>query len=177
LRLAALAAGAIALALHLRLMRRVLATGMRKDLGRAQRLMQIGWAGLALALLLALALVLGAPIEVFGRLFGIAVIGVWLLSFLFGILQRILPFLASMHAAQGQKRPPTPSALTVDRPLALHFGAHLAALALLAAATLVGDGLWAISLAAAAGTVGLAGALAFGLFFAILMRRLHRVAA
>jgi hypothetical protein len=176
LRLAALAAGAIALALHLRLMRRVLATGMRKDLGRAQRLMQVGWAGLALALLLALALVLGAPIEVFGRLFGIAVIGVWLLSFLFGILQRILPFLASMHAAQGQKRPPTPSALTVDRPLALHFGAHLAALTLLAFATLAGEGALAIGLAGAAGAIGLLGALAFGVFFGILMRRLRQAA-
>ena len=176
LRLAALAAGAVALALHLRVMRRTLATGMRKDLGRAQRLMQVGWAGLALALVLAVALVLGAPTAVFGRLFGIAVIGVWLLSFLFGILQRILPFLASMHAAQGQKRPPTPSALTVDRPLALHFVAHLSALALLAAATLAGEGALAIGLAAAAGAVGLLGALAFALFFGILMRRLRQAA-
>lgn len=168
LRLAALAAGAGALALHLRLMRRALATGMRKDLGRAQRLMQIGWGGLALALAIALAIVLGAPADRFGRLFGVAVVGVWLLSFLFGILQRILPFLASMHAAQGQKRPPTPSALTLERPLAWHFHAHLAALALLAAAA-VADSSW---LAAAAGAVGLAGALAFGWFFVVLMQRL-----
>ncbi len=170
LRLAALAAGAGALALHLRLMLRALASGMRKDLGRAQRLMQIGWGGLALALAIALAIVLGAPADRFGRLFGVAVIGAWLLSFLFGILQRILPFLASMHAAQGQKRPPTPSALTLERPLAWHFHAHLAALALLAAAA-VADSAW---LAAAAGAVGLAGALAFGWFFVVLMQRLRQ---
>ena len=51
------------------------------------------------------------------------------------MLQRILPFLASMHAAQDQRRSPTPSSLT-DGALAWHFGAHLAALALLAAAAL-----------------------------------------
>ncbi len=107
LRLAAIAAGTLALALHLQLMRRTLASGMRRDFGRALVLMRIGWGSLALALGLALALVLGAPAEIFGRLFGIAVIGGWLLSFLFGVLQRILPFLAAMHAARGQKRPPT----------------------------------------------------------------------
>ena len=83
LRLAAIAAGTLALALHLQLMRRTLASGMRRDFGRALVLMRIGWGSLALALGLALALVLGAPAEIFGRLFGIAVIGGWLLSFLF----------------------------------------------------------------------------------------------
>jgi hypothetical protein len=170
LRLAALGAGTLALGLHLQLMRQALATGMRRDFGRALVLMRIGWGSLVLSLMLALALVLGAPVETFGRLFGIAVIGGWLLSFLFGVLQRILPFLASMHAARGQKRPPTPSALTLDRPLAWHLRCHVAALGLLAAATVTA---WP-ALARAAALVGLAGALSFGLFFAVLMRRLQR---
>ncbi|MDP1647015.1 MAG: hypothetical protein Q8M01_02270 [Rubrivivax sp.] len=174
LRLAAIAAGTFALALHLQLMQQTLATGMRSDFGRALVLMRIGWGSLALALLLALALVLGAPAETFGRLFGIAVIGGWLLSFLFGVLQRILPFLASMHAARGQKRPPTPSALTLDRPLAWHLACHVAALALLAAATLAAAPALATALARAAALVGLAGALSFGTFFAVLLRRLQR---
>lgn len=173
LRLAAIGAGTLALALHLQLMRQTLATGMRRDLGRALVLMRIGWGSLALALGLALALVLGAPAETFGRLLGIAVIGGWLLSFLFGVLQRILPFLASMHAARGQKRPPTPSALTLDRPLAWHLACHVAALALLAAATLSA----APALATAAALVGLAGALCFGTFFAVLLLRLQRARA
>jgi hypothetical protein len=75
-----------------------------------------------------------------------------------------------MHAAQGQKRPPTPSALTLERPLAWHFHSHLGALALLAVAALA-DSAW---LAAAAGAVGLAGALAFGWFFVVLMQRLRQ---
>jgi hypothetical protein len=61
-----------------------------------------------------------------------AVLG-WLLSFLLGVLQRILPFLAAMHAAQGRRRPPTPSALTLSRALAWHAAAHALALLLLAA--------------------------------------------
>ena len=170
LRLAAIAAGTLALALHLQLMRRTLASGMRRDFGRALVLMRIGWGSLALALGLALALVLGAPAEIFGRLFGIAVVGGWLLSFLFGVLQRILPFLAAMHAARGQKRPPTPSALTLDRALAWHLRCHVAALAALAAATLAG----AAALAAAAALAGLAGALSFGVFFVVLMQRLRQ---
>ena len=181
LRLAALAAGALALALHLRLMRQALATGMRRDFGRARLLMRMGWGSLALALLLALALVLGAPIAGLDRLFGIAVVGGWLLSFLFGVLQRILPFLAAMHAASGRKqghprgqgRPPTPSALTLDRALGWHLVCHVAALGLLAAATLTAS----TALTTAAAWVGLAGALCFGAFFAVLMRRLQRARA
>jgi len=174
LRLAAIGAGTLALVLHLQLMRQTLAAGMRRDFGRALVLMRIGWGSLALALALGLALVLGAPAETVGRLFGIAVIGGWLLSFLFGVLQRILPFLASMHAARGQKRPPTPSALTLDRPLAWHLACHVAALVLLAAATLVAAPALAGVLATAAALAGLAGALCFGTFFAVLLRRLQR---
>lgn len=170
LRLAAIAAGTLALALHLQLMRQTLASGMRRDFGRALVLMRIGWGSLALALGLALALVLGAPVETFGRLFGIAVIGGWLLSFLFGVLQRILPFLAAMHAARGQKRPPTPSALTLDRALAWQLRCHVAALGALAAATATGSA----ALATVAALAGLAGALCFGTFFAVLLWRLRR---
>ncbi len=171
LRLGAIFAAALALGLHLQLMRQTLAGGMRRDFGRALVLMRIGWGSLGLALVLALALVLGAPAETFGRLFGIAVVGGWLLSFLFGVLQRILPFLAAMHAARGQKRPPTPSALTLDRALAWHLRGHVAALVALAVATVAGSA----ALAAAAALLGLAGALGFGAFFVVLLQRLRRV--
>ncbi len=173
LRLAALFVGALAWALHLRLMHGVLASGMRKDLGRSVWLMRLAWTSLGLALLLALALVLGASADTWGRLFGVLAVVGWLLSFLFGVLQRILPFLASMHAALGQRRPPTPSAMTLEQALAWHFGAHCAALLLLAGAAVFDRA----ELAAAAGAVGLVGALAFGLFFAVLVRRLLQATA
>ncbi|MCW5611583.1 MAG: hypothetical protein KIS83_13030 [Rubrivivax sp.] len=172
LRAAAAATGGLALAWHLLLMRRVLATGMRRDLGRSLRLMQLGWACAALALLLALAMAVaalhGAPVAAQGRALGVLLLVGWLLSFLLGVLQRVLPFLASLHAARGQRRPPTPSALTLDRALAWHARAHAAALVLLLAAAFA-DHPWLVATAAA---FGLAGALAFALFFGVLLRRL-----
>lgn len=172
LRIVAALLGLVALGLHLRLIRQVLATAMRRDLGRSLLLMKLGWAGAALSLLLALAAAVaaaaGLTLPWLDRLFGVVLIAGWLLSFLFGILQRILPFLASMHAAKGQRRPPTPSALTLDHALAWHTRAHGAALALLVVAALSDHAL----AAAAAGAVGLAGALAFALFFATLLKRL-----
>ena len=96
--------------------------------------------------------------------FGLCLIGVWLLSFLLGMLQRILPFLGAMHAAGTGRRAPTPSALTDDRALRIHFACHVAALAGLALAAAADSAL----LAAAAALVGAVGALAFCLFYATL---------
>ena len=169
LRIAALLAGALAVALHLWLMARALRTGMRRELGRSFRLVKIGWAGLAASLLLGLALVLELPLPRLSTWFGLCLIGVWLLSFLLGMLQRILPFLGAMHAAGTGRRAPTPSALTDDRMLAIHFACHVAALAGLALAV-AADSWW---LAAAAAAVGTAGALAFCLFYLTLLHRLR----
>jgi hypothetical protein len=151
---------------------------MRRHLGRSFALVRIAWAALVASLVLALALAPIVPFDAsFDRvatLFGFALIGGWLLTFLLGILQRIVPFLASMHAGQvstrGRGLPPTPSALTAEHPLAIHFICHLAALALLAFAIATGSAL-AVRAAAAVGT---AGALAFGVFFATVMRRMRR---
>jgi hypothetical protein len=85
----------------------------------------------------------------------------------------MLPFLAAMHAARGQRRPPTPSALTLDPPLAWHFAGHVAALALLALAIVTRSSAWLLAAAAAGGV----GALAFGVFFGVLLLRLHRATA
>lgn len=169
LRAAALLCGAAALGLHLVLMRSVLASAMRRDLGWGGHLMRGGWGALALALPAGAAALAADAGSAWGRLFGLAAVGGWLLSFLLGVLQRILPFLASMHAAQGQRRPPTPSALTLGRALAWHAAAHAIALALLA----VGLAAASAALVRAAGAVGSAGALAFALFFAVLLRRLR----
>ncbi len=170
LRAIALALGGVAVALHLGLMRRALKTGMRRELGRSFRMIRISWSLLVASLLGALGLALDAPLPGLATLFGLALIGGWLLSFLFGMLQRILPFLASMHAAApGKKRPPTPSSLSAERPLALHFACHLTALAGLALAVVADSPLLA-ALAAAAGALGAA---AFAAFFVILLRRMR----
>ncbi|HVS56233.1 MAG TPA: hypothetical protein VHJ55_08240, partial [Casimicrobiaceae bacterium] len=100
--------------------------------------------------------------------FGILLIGGWLLTFLVGILQRIMPFLASMHAAPGKRLPPTPSSLTAQRPLEIHFVCHLAALGLLALAVVTGSE----KVASAGALVGSVGAAAFAGFFLIVLKRM-----
>ena len=168
LRIAAIALGALAAALHLRAMHHALRTGMRQELGRSFVLVKIGWAGLAASLALAPALALEWPVPRLPAWFGLAVIGVWLLSFVLGMLQRILPFLAAMHAAGAGRRAPTPSSLTHERALAIHFWCHLTALSGLAGAIAL-DSAW---LATAAAAVGAAGAAAFCWFAAMVLVRL-----
>lgn len=156
--------------MHLRLMQAALRAGMRRELGLSFLLVRIAWGLLVTSLIAALALALDAPFEGMAALFGAALIVGWLLTFLLGILQRILPFLASMHAASGRRLPPTPSALTPQRPLAIHCLCHLAALSLLGLAVIM-DGPWIMRGAALFGTVGAA---AFGGFFLIVLRRMGR---
>ena len=176
LRGAALACGAAALALHVQAMRRVLAQGMRGDLGRSGRLIRLSWAMAAATLLLGLGGVVdesrGGDGDPFGRLAATCAVAGWLGSLLFGILQRILPFLASMHAALAKRRAPTPAALTAPLPLAVHEAGHLAALALLVPAVGWRSPGWLLA-ASVAGGVGAAG---FGVFFATMLLRLHRAA-
>lgn len=170
LRVAAVLAALVAVGLHLRMMVVATKTGMRRELGRSFRLVRISWVLLPLSLLAALAVALGAPFGGMPTLFGLTLIGGWLLTFLLGILQRIVPFLASMHKPPGKSAPRTPSSLTDDRPLAVHFWCHLAALALLALAILA-DNAW---IAATGALVGFAGAIAFSTFFVILLLRMRR---
>jgi hypothetical protein len=173
LRCTALVAGGAAVVLHLRLMLRALRTGMRRELGRSFTLVKIGWSGLVASLVLALALVLELPVPRLATWFGLALIGVWLSSFLIGILQRILPFLAAMHAAGAGRRAPTPSALTHDALLRIHFGCHVAALAGLALAAAADSAVLTVLAAA----IGAAGAVAFCFFYMTLLRRLQKAGA
>jgi hypothetical protein len=152
--LAPIALAAVAVALHLRSMRAVWRAGMRSDGGGSLRLMQLGWAGLCISLVLVAAWALGGG-EDRGVAVGVVVCAVagWLMSFLFGVLQRIVPFLASMHLAGTSRRAPTPSSLTDEAALGVHRHAHVAALALLALG-LGFDSAWAVTAAAAAGVTG-----------------------
>jgi hypothetical protein len=141
---------------------------MRQNLGRSVKLMRIAWAFLAASLATGLGVAVDAPFDGMAALFGLLLIVGWLLTFLLGVLQRIVPFLASMHRAPGKRLPPTPSSLTAERPLAIHFACHLTALASLAAAIVAGSP-W---LASAGALAGGAGAVAFGSFLATVRRRM-----
>lgn len=154
--------------MHLWLMREVLQRGMRKRLGLSFILIRAAWAMLPLTLVVGLAALHGLAGPNGPALFGLLLIGGWLLTFLLGVLQRILPFLASMHAPRSAGgAPPLLSELAASRPLQVHALCHGGALLLLAMA-IVADAAWLVRIGAG---VGLVGALAFAWFTADIVRR------
>ncbi|MFZ4478557.1 MAG: hypothetical protein ACOYNZ_01545 [Rhodoferax sp.] len=165
-----IAAGGLAFLIHVALMERALRSGMRRGLGSSFVLVRIGWACLAASFALAFALELEWPLRHGALLFGLLLIG-GLLTLLLGMLSRIVPFLAAMHAGAGMRRPPTPSMMTVQRALDLHLYSHTLALLLLLAGVFL-DSAWLLFGAAAAGTLG-AGAYAY--FFANAWWRMSRL--
>jgi hypothetical protein len=159
---AACVLGLVAASLHLRLMHVVLATGMRKRLGLSFVLVRVSWAMLALTPLVGFAALQGWAGSGGPTLFGLVSLGGWLMTFLFAILQRITPFLASMHVTRASGGPPLLSELGASAPLRVHAACHLVALAGLAVAIVLDNA----TIAALASAVGLAGALAFAAFIA-----------
>jgi hypothetical protein len=160
--------GLCASGVYLWLMRTALRTGMRKRLGLSFILVKLSWGALVLSLVLGLALALGAPITNGASLFGFILLAGWLLTFLTGILQRIMPFLASMHAAGQGGKPALLSELTADLPLKVHAGCHIGAVVLCSAGITMDTALL-VRLGAA---FGLAGALAFAAFASFVLIRL-----
>jgi hypothetical protein len=173
LRLGAAIAGALAVALHLHLMLTALRSGMRRDSGRTFLLVRGAWVMLAASLATAAALAVDADVPGLQVLFGVLLVPGWLLTFLLGVLQRIVPFLGAMHAAGHAARAPLPSALTAERPLDVHCACHFVALALLALAAMFASA----RLAEIAAAIGAVGAIAFAVFFTLAQWRLARTAA
>lgn len=165
----ALLTGLAAAAMHLWLMQGVLKSGMRKRLGLSFVLVRAAWIMLPATLLAGLAALYDVTGGNGATLFGFLLLFGWLLTFLLAILQRIMPFLASMFA------PPMASGgiaivseLANARTLRVHAVCHGLALALLAAAILLGDSM----LARLGSAVGLTGALAFAWFTADVIRKI-----
>ena len=86
-----------------------------------------------------------------------------------GFLQRILPFLGALHVGAGRRRGPTVSSLTHAGSLRVHALCHVGAWCAIAMALLTHNR----DIAALAAATGLAGSLAFALFFVQLMRRMR----
>ncbi len=154
---------------HLASMAWVWKRRLRKRMGLSFVLVRVAWPILPAGLLVGLALASGVPVPGGAALFGFLVLVGWLLTFLMGILQRILPFLASMHAGGSGGRPARVSELTPDLPLKLHAGCHLAAMAVMSVGMIAGSAAL-LRLGAAA---GLAAALAFCWFVLAVMLRLR----
>ena len=93
----------------------------------------------------------------------------WLLTFLLAVLQRIVPFLGSVHASTAAGGTPLISALTPGPLLGLHGALHLAALGALVAGAITGRPF----LVHAGAAAGLAAALVFAAFFVFVVARIR----
>ena len=165
----AAASGLGAAGLHLWLMHFALATGMRKRLGLSFALVRAAWTMLPMTMLAGVAALYGFAGPNGPTLFGFLLIVGWLLTFLLGILQRIMPFLASMHADRSPgKTPPMLSEIAASGSIRIHAICHGVALIVVAFA-IVSDTPGLVQIGA---TVGLLGALAFLWFTADVARYL-----
>ena len=144
---------------HVALMERSLRASLRPP-GPAFVLVRASWACLLASLALA---ALGFPGGTL--LFGVLLVPGWLLTFLLGVMQRIVPFLASVHASQSARGTPLISAMTPSRLLAAHRLLHLGAVA----ALLAGVSSRHTVLIQAGAAAGLAAAALFAAFFAFVL--------
>jgi len=165
----ALLAGLAAAATHLWLMHRVLKSGMRKRLGLSFILVRAAWIMLPTTLLVGLAALYRLAGASGDTLFGFLLLFGWLLTFLVAILQRVMPFLASMFAMPpAGGGPAIVSELANARSLKLHAACHGLALALIVVAILLDD----TTMARLGCAIGLTGAIAFAWFTADVIRRI-----
>ncbi|MFV0514828.1 MAG: hypothetical protein ACK5MY_14560 [Jhaorihella sp.] len=171
----AFAAAAGATGAHVWLMRAALRSSMRRRLGLPFVQIRSAWGFLVLSLLLGGLLLAGVPVPNGPALFGFVLLAGWLLTFLTGVLQRIIPFLASMHAAGKSGMPPLLSELTAENALKVHSVCHFAALAVCGVGIVLDLGL-AIRAGAAIGMAGAIGFAVFTITVAVKIARRHRTA-
>jgi len=164
----AVALGLLAAGIYIFQMRTTLKSRMRKRLGLPFLLIISSWGFLLAGLLAGLvALGEGAP-DSTSILFGFLVIAGWLLTFLLGVLQRIMPFLASMHASKTGGMPPLLSDLTPAIPLKLTALFHFIAVITCA----VGIAVEISSIITIGAIFGIISALSFGVFTLRILRKL-----
>jgi hypothetical protein len=168
LSLSAFVPGIAAIGTYIWLMRETLRTSMRKRLGPSFFMIRLSWGLLVLALLTGLAVTGGLPVPNGPALFGFLGLVGWLLTFLTGVLQRIMPFLASMHGSTRSGAPALLSDLTAETPLRAHVACHLVALVLVSLG-IVTDQVVVVQVGAASGFLG---SLAFATFAINVMLKL-----
>lgn len=162
--------GLVAAAFHVALMARILKSRMRKRLDHGFALIVGSWALLPLSLIAGAAAALDLWPDTSIAIFAILLLPGWLMTLVLGILQRILPFLASMHTMQDSGLPARVSVLTWLQPLRLHAIAHATAVALLLAGVVADQPI----IVQAAGLIGLGGALSFVVFAVTVALRTRR---
>ncbi len=170
LAVAAVVLGFCASVIYFHLMGHAFKTAMRKRLGLSFVMIKLSWGFLMAGLITGFAVALDMGIPNGSTLFGFLIIVGWLLTFLTGIQQRIMPFLASMHTTGKKGIPPLLSELTAEVPLKIHAVCHVVAL-VFCATGIVTDNTYFVSFGAAA---GLAGAIAFAVFAGLVISKLRK---
>jgi hypothetical protein len=112
---------------HVLSMYRVIKTGMKKKLGISFILIRISWIVFPLSIAGGIAAVSGVPFEPALLLAGYLAIFGWLLTFVLGVQQQIMPFLAAMNASTAGNKPPRLSQLARGAPLKIHAVCHFIA--------------------------------------------------
>lgn len=121
--------GLVAACLHVHGMAGLMRRRNRQDLGTSFLLIRLSWAMLPASLVLGLLLALDLLPAWGAGLFVLTLVGGWLLSLVLGMLQRIIPFLAAIHAARAGRRIPKVSELGDSLFLRIQAACHVIALA------------------------------------------------
>ncbi len=166
--------GVAAVGVHLHGMFWCLKNGQRKRLGLSSIMVKVSWIGLVAGLVLGGLLAFGLLGDRAPALFGFVLLVGWLLTFLTGILQRIVPFLAGMNMAGKKVKAPRLSQLGNEKLLPVHGACHGAAFLAVGAGIVLGQGM-AVLGGAIIGTIG---SLAFALYVIQVARsfRAHQIA-
>ena len=146
--------------LYLYAMIKVYGARMRKRLGTPFLLIRVGWLMLALTIVWGMVGIFGFWPDTGHALFGVLAIIGWLLTFLVGILQRIIPFLSSMHTAGSGGIPMLASSMADERLLKVNAIGHLCGLGFVSLGVIL-DMDMIIKIGAALGAIGAAGLLCY----------------
>jgi hypothetical protein len=148
-------------ALHIRSMVWCLQNGMRKKLGLSFVMIKGAWGMMLASIVLGITLIFDLAGEQGPALFGFVILFGWLLTYIKGMLQRIVPFLAAMNMSKRNHKPPRLSELADGFPLKLHAICHWLAL-VIGAASIAVDFSAGLQVAAVLGTIGALGFAWFG---------------
>lgn len=154
---------------HVLSMNRVIKAGMKKKLGISFILIRASWIVFPLSIASGIAAVSGVPFEPALLLAGYLAVFGWLLTFVLGVQQQIMPFLAAMNASTAGNKPPRLSQLARGAPLKIHAVCHFIAFVFVG----IGIAIDMETAVQAGASFGLIGACAFLWFTADVYRRMN----
>ena len=143
-------------ALHIYIMMWCLKNGMRKKLGLSFVVIKSAWVMMLVSIAAGILLATGYAGDQGPALFGYLLLFGWLLTYIKGMLQRIVPFLAAMNMSKRNHKPPRLSELADGFPLKLHAACHWFAV-IIGAISIAFDQPDGLRLAALAGLIGAVG--------------------